>query len=910
MGNATILSSTSTGTGTPIIAAAPNMPSATITAIYGLVDTASAFGFAGTIDMPLTFDHLAYLHVSVRLLDGNVVAVVPSIPAPAPGTTSIDFTSDIKYIQDTTSDQNFSISISSEDENGLITAGPLTVVVLVQQAEITAITSPREVLVSGLPVLSVDPVNRLVSTEIGGIPVFNGGQVPQHVTYWISDNAGTSWIWIGSKRIDVVGTEIIFWRLKPGTSSSWKLAMVVNSRPGDPNRRISTAQLPPGTFVSSAFTVAGLGLASATLGVAPAIAPPDTTHPDYSASWPYNKFDSDGGQYWEIPSIDIALDTAYLDQNVFVLNVTMQDLDASLNPIGPEHIFHGVVPEDGVISLGVLMGAYGSDGFSYWRSYPYPGGTLANIAYVRAKFYASNRIDQTTAAWSNPAASILQTDVGSGAGYIDTLVAAGGALPPGKLNMGRADPDTLGGGLNNSNPDGVLELGTNDLSNAILNPRWDSGTAHWELINGAVLDATASETGGNALKLGTSNAVAVTAYPRDLIGCAPGQEWYFSVRAKNDASTTGHLYATLRFHANPDAGGEADVALSNIMPGTAGVWADYGAVLTVPATIGGSGHIPSFMEIVLANDSVTTGAFYVDRTRLIPQAAAGSGTEAHQGGLKIKYGAGTEDDGSGALQVKVGNGLALSGSQLVQKLLSLGGLSFDGSGHTQVDLGYTMQLNGSGEIVLANLPAVFGLPSLPSATYPQGSVILNTSDSKVYRNTTGSAWAKSSDPADLVAGAVASGVTINAAAITAGTMIVGVVYAGQITASQVNAGTFNGMSMSLVSNGLTTTLNNAYNSTVGAYYGFATVNNSTGYGGYLFPDLMAFQDANGVTGFGGGSVRLQGSTSVIIIEPSVASGGATADLVYFQNLPSSSPGGGSKRLWYDAAAGNVVKYAP
>ncbi len=98
------------------------------------------------------------------------------------------------------------------------------------------------------------------------------------------------------------------------------------------------------------------------------------------------------------------------------------------------------------------------------------------------------------------------------------------------------------------------------------------------------------------------------------------------------------------------------------------------------------------------------------------------------------------------------------------------GMDVDGSNKPKPSLGYTMALNGSNQIVLNNLPAIYGLPSLPSSSYPQGSVILNTADYKVYRNTTGSAWAKSTDPTDLVAGAVAAGVTITAGQITAGTI--------------------------------------------------------------------------------------------------------------------------------------------
>lgn len=71
---------------------------------------------------------------------------------------------------------------------------------------------------------------------------------------------------------------------------------------------------------------------------------------------------------------------------------------------------------------------------------------------------------------------------------------------------------------------------------------------------------------------------------------------------------------------------------------------------------------------------------------------------------------------------------------------------------------------------------VSGLPILPSASYPIGSLVFNTVDGKVYRNVS-NVWTKGTDPQDLIAGTIAAGVvyagTISADSLTAGTATVG-----------------------------------------------------------------------------------------------------------------------------------------
>jgi hypothetical protein len=233
----------------------------------------------------------------------------------------------------------------------------------------------------------------------------------------------------------------------------------------------------------------------------------------------------------------------------------------------------------------------------------------------------------------------------------------------------------------------------------------------------------------------------------------------------------------------------------------------------------------------------------------------------------------------------IGNGLQLSGAQLAAKLKALGGLAFDGSGNTIASLGYTMAINGSGQIVVSNLPAVLGLPALPSAAYPQGAVILNTADSKVYRNTTGSAWVKSADPADLVAGAVATGVSIAASQITAGTLVVGVAYAGQINAGQVNAGTFNGLALALTKNGITVTIDSIYNVALSGYYGMSMTGYQASYGTCGHYDLpgavLIYNQDGGAPGSGG--------TLICQLARALVGGGGVAGGGYFMVGDTNSP---------------------
>lgn len=176
---------------------------------------------------------------------------------------------------------------------------------------------------------------------------------------------------------------------------------------------------------SSNLSISGLGLPAAD----------EITNLTISAgsggNFPYNAISPDKTQYWLIPSAAYDDTNCVSDPNAFFVRVTVTACDASHNPCGPEQSWAGtqVSEHGGLYDCGGLMGNYGTTGYGTTFS--------ANIAYVRFKVYVCNRVDQTLNAWANPACATLQTGVGNGAGYVDKMVAASGAVPAGLLDAGR-----------------------------------------------------------------------------------------------------------------------------------------------------------------------------------------------------------------------------------------------------------------------------------------------------------------------------------------------------------------------------------------------------------------------------------------------------------------------------------------
>lgn len=320
----------------------------------------------------------------------------------------------------------------------------------------------------------------------------------------------------------------------------------------------------------------------------------------------------------------------------------------------------------------------------------------------------------------------------------------------------------------------ALIAGFTDSTHVVLSVSFATGGYSYEIWNpapdyeGANEDQDLLFYGRNFATSGDPNGgPEVLGSTVQVIGDNP-PDWTFPPPTNPDGSTNLYrtfkfeVYAVSRLGQNPNGGPQSGTyTRQNGWPGGL----DH-AYLTPAAQ-------PSALDLSQASSGST-----------------GHGLIVTSGKLQGAVGNGVGFDGSGNIVTKLGNGLGIDGSgNNVAKLA--GGLTFDGSGNSTADLGYTMHLDSLGKIALSNLPAVFGLPSLPSATYPAGAVILDTADNKIYRNPSGSAWLVSSAPADIVAGAIATGVTLAAAQVTAGTFIGGVIYAGAIACSQLLAGTVN-----------------------------------------------------------------------------------------------------------------------
>lgn len=745
--------------------AAPNVSFSSADVVYSLASHNPVFGFDGVIDLPTgddDYENLKRIDLVAYGSDDRIVPICSLYAVDFSGSTAAFSGGEIPQSGSVSEDWDLEALAINDDNKA--TASPATESFTVGPAAVTSINTPREI--SGT--LEADS-NRVVYTTIGGIPVFANGQVPQNVTTWLSDDSGSNYKWINFETVDTVGAEITCQRAKPITSETWKFAMSAGAIGGDPSVIFAAASLPATAVVSSGFTVSALAVPAS--GQVSTL----TVTSGAGGSFPYNRVAPDGQQYFSIPTISFTEPAN--DPNTFLWRLTATDLNAATSAISAEQpAMSWVVGPAGLTqSWGPLEGLYEDIGYRYTRS--------GDIAKVRLKLYACNRVDQTENSFSNAAAATLQVTS-------DITVASGGATPDGMIPATRFDPDTLGTGLTKDGTSKRLILNTTNITNAVLNGSFENEDAGWTGIGFSVISSGA-ETGTKRAKLDpTISGVQAYVDEEEPHTCKKDQQIYADARVASDSGVgSGGFSACLCSVVFLDS---ARAFLSS----TSGTGVNDTGGNTTYVTVSVEATVPVgasywYVQVYASSTAPPAGkAWYVDNITAVRQVPAGDGVEKDgRGGLKFRPGKGQKIDVDGTATLNVGNGVELSGTQLAAKLKALSGLTFDGSGAQQAQLGYTMRLDGSGNIVLSNLPAAFGRPPLPQAAYPQGSVIIDLFDNKLYRNVSGGAWIASAAPADLVAGAVASGVTIAAAQISAGSLNVGVLYGGTINVSQLLAGT-------------------------------------------------------------------------------------------------------------------------
>jgi hypothetical protein len=614
--------------GTVLAASVPDPPNVLSTSsasvFYGMYGNGSAYGFNGSIDLPTSnpdYAHLKNIHV---------VWVRPAITSwPPPSTAHVedvatlygpwssspktwDSGADPHYLQDGSSHSD-SIVYLCDNDLGTHPASPVIKSVTVQASAVTSISSLGEI---GTRFVIAANNDRLPYLTAACVPVLSGNQVPQNVTFLLSDDGGSYWTHIGATLIATVGQQIKTARPAPGTAQTWKFAVCtgfLGSAPTGANGKIADADLAiyyPGIVRSAGFSVAAMDLPSATdiTSITVASAPG-------SGAYPYNAFREDGSQYWSIPSISINDTNAVGDPNAFYLRLTTQDYDASGNPVGDEGVFDGAqVSSTGKTWVfGPLMGEYGTAG-SPARSGP--------ISKTRLRLYECNRVDPTGDSWKNVLCSRLQTGVGGGAGYVDVVVSTDGT-----------SPSMYGTGMAQDSQ-GIPMVNTSNPANMLYNGGFENGLTGWTQRNtfpghsgdGTVTIVTSPVMNGTKAAAGTTATCKI--YQRFVV--RPGDTFYYEAYYCTTAGATGGAQIAWWELAADGVTIIRQVNVQNSQVATTSWTKLSGQISAMQAGT-------TYLQVEVGTQNLpTTGTWYFDNLFLCRQASGGTGLIPDgSGGLKI-----------------------------------------------------------------------------------------------------------------------------------------------------------------------------------------------------------------------------------------------------------------------------------
>jgi len=677
--------------------------------------------------------------------------------------------------------------------------------------------------------------NALVYTPIVVTVTLPENSGAEWITVWATNYAGDGWDWIGKWW---VGDTIRFHRIVPAAGASWKVKCVTGH---------SRAENPPETAVQSApFSIAPIANAVAA-GITNASLGPLT----YSQS-------SDGSVTWGLEYVRWTLPSPAQDPNAWSSVLTVQKVDAAGNPAPDYEGAERPVVED------ARMGQTVEYPIAYWTIPP------ADSQYrtFRFRLYLFSRNETR----------VLQTTCWSGADHADVVPAAQGPVLPALPSSVSASEDVSG----RTKDDNALVYTPITVNvtlpaghNALWVIVWATNYAGdgWDWIGkwyvGETVKFTRIVPAAGAswkVKVATGNYVGEHS-PEQAVQSAS-----FAIAPISNASAYGITSASL---------GTVGYGTGYQGTGTTKWWGIDHVRYTLPSAAAD----PTFWHSILtvqkvdvsgtpASDQegverpviehtgagasidfpilywtipVPGSAFRYFRFRLysvsrngnrVLQTTCWSGASYAQVEVPQPPDKGYLDL-SAVDPATVGNGLVVSAGKLAVNA----GSSIDFSaGQVVVKLGSIQSthlaagsLGDLSKYASDKRPVVvtYGLPVLPSSDYPNGALIFNTADGKLYRNN-GGTWTKGTDPQDLIAGTIAAGV----------------VYAGSVTVSQLTAGNavFSGDASFARSGGGKVTINSS---------GLVLVDNATS------PTATLQISSSGIS-------IAQGSSSVTITASSVA----------------------------------------
>ena len=712
-------------TGTP----APVIATATASAIYGMSGNASTFGFAGIITLPVAdpdYAHLAAIAVSARVVGTTGWTPVVSVPQSSFGVSSVGYAGDATQFPQS-GIAYWEIQFVPLNESGAPSTA-LVIPVTVQASAVSSVSGAAEI--GTRYVAPEDARTRLVSMTAGFVPVLNGGQVPQVVTYLVGKCAGATWVdgsavwtWINQQTMKTVGQQITFQQLAPGVDQTWKIAAVAGAQ-NSVSVTITTANLTtlyPGAVLSSAFSVAGLDLPSATAVTTAAIAA------GVSGANPYDKVRPDGTHYVEIPGVTWTDPT---DVNAAFMRITVQCVDVSGSPAPPDQggtevPFNGPMDAMGdVVQPGCVRSTLPL-AFDY-----NPVGSA--YVYMQYRYYEQNRNATSTADWSDPTKSVLETTAWSGAAYKRVL-------------FGPAVPPDLGAGLY---PDPVTQLPTvgtvGNPSNMLQNWSFEAGepTLGYGVPGGpipgwSVAGNTRQWIGYDHSGVGSLALYGSYGNCSQAFSVKAGDQYYIEVWCADYDNGGGYdgTFATDVQFLDAAGGSLGYQSVGTATSAAHGAWQKLSAVVTAPAN---SARMVVYAAIV---NGATTSYWFVDDCVCR---------------LQLPGGAGIQPNGAGGFELSPA-GVAIANF---------------GAGTRPVSIFTTN-------------------PALPDANYPPGSFGYNISGTPSFLrvNAAGNAWVKAiNGGADIQAGTVTA-IEIDATILSAAQVAAAYVTTTYLTTNYLTAST-------------------------------------------------------------------------------------------------------------------------
>jgi hypothetical protein len=600
---------------------------------------AAAFGFSWSIDLPTgdaEYAHLLKIHVVwtrsgvKRTLETHYAASFGSTPKT--GSTGGPIGEQDGSSHDDT------IEFYCENDDGAITASPLSKSVTVRAAAVTSCSGAE----AGTP--EADPLTRLVYTFVDGVPVLNGGQVPQNVTEWLSKDSGANWTWIGWSVMTSVGQSFRLRAPKPGASATWKVAFATGAIGGDPAKLIAAAALPAAAVVSSGFPVGGLAAPGG--GVVTSISAGTITGKlDLTTGWQWAELD---GVNWTDPA----------DVNSWLVKFYVRETDSGGTPAGDAN------------------GAWRE-----WFEREVRGGARTTIGddplqityraasdthhYLEIQCVAVNRLSTNPGDWagSNTASSVAQGSV---------IRLNFGVLPAGQIPGDRFNKTTLGPGLMIDPATLKLSVANNLDGNMLLNPEFIYGLDGW------------TPQGAMAL-VSDAGAFSPPSYARitgdyagsmQVVRAKPGERYALKCQMKTDAGSA-NFYGYIYYAYFDAVSALISSGYNTGIPAPFTAWTASSPLLT-PAAPAGTAYLLVMYGWIASISGASSGSLYIDNCECKKQISTGPGMEPDGlGGVQWKPGNGLNVDGSGNAVVKVGTGISFAAGNLIvdQAALAIGSFS-------------------------------------------------------------------------------------------------------------------------------------------------------------------------------------------------------------------------------------------